>query len=68
MLDVPLVSADAEIARGAAAKFPVRSADLTPGLAGPALGAALKSLEARWVASDLKLSREEFLAAWQNEG
>jgi poly(A) polymerase len=32
-----------------------------PGLQGPALGARLKELEARWIASDFALSREALL-------
>jgi poly(A) polymerase len=52
---------EAEIARGAAARFPVRPADLMPRLQGPALGAALKEMEARWIASDLTLTREDLL-------
>jgi len=67
VLETPLVEADAEIARGAAAKFPVRSADLT-GLSGPALGAALKELEARWIASDLHLGRRELLDGRTKQG
>ena len=50
---------EAEIARGAAARFPVRAADLD--LEGPALGAMLKRLEASWVASDFTLEREALL-------
>lgn len=48
------------ILRGAEARFPVTAADL-PDLAGPALGARLKELRARWLASDLRLSRDELL-------
>jgi poly(A) polymerase len=51
---------EAEIARGAAACFPVSAADLD--LEGPALGAALKRFEARWLASDLSLGRATLLA------
>ena len=51
----------ADVARGAAARFPVAAADL-PNLSGPALGARLKDLRARWLNSDLRLSREELLA------
>ncbi len=50
-----------EIARGAAAQFPVRSADLMPALQGPALGARLRALQEDWLASDLTLSRAELL-------
>jgi poly(A) polymerase len=56
--------AEAEIARGAAARFPVRARDLTvrdPGLNGPALGAALAAVKARWLASDLRLGRDALL-------
>ena len=50
------------IARGAAARLPVTAADLMPALSGPALGGALKEIEARWLASDFTLSREALLA------
>jgi poly(A) polymerase len=49
-----------DIARGAAAQFPICAADL-PDLAGPALGAELKRLESLWLAADLRLLREELL-------
>lgn len=52
---------DAEIARGGAARFPVAAADLP--LRGPKLGAALRALEARWIASDFRLGRDDLLAA-----
>ena len=51
----------AEVARGAAARFPVKAADLMPALAGPALGARLSELEARWIGSDFRLSRADLL-------
>jgi poly(A) polymerase len=50
-----------DIARGAAATFPVAAADLMPGLQGEALGARLKELQARWMASDLTLDRDGLL-------
>jgi len=50
-----------EIAKGAAATFPISAADLMPGLQGAALGARLKSLEAAWVASGFALSRDALL-------
>jgi poly(A) polymerase len=55
---------DAEIARGAAARFPVTARDLmhaghTPG---PGLGAALAGLKAAWIASDLRAGRAALLA------
>ncbi|NHB75980.1 CCA tRNA nucleotidyltransferase [Rhodobacter calidifons] len=51
----------AEARRGATARFPVTAADLMPGLQGEVLGARLKALETRWLASDLTLSREDLL-------
>lgn len=51
----------AEVARGAAATFPVTAADLMPALQGQALGARLATLEARWLASGLTASREDLL-------
>ncbi|MBY0398077.1 MAG: CCA tRNA nucleotidyltransferase, partial [Thermoleophilia bacterium] len=51
----------AEVARGAAQKLPVRAADLAP-LAGAALGARLKEIEARWIASGFSLSRRQLLS------
>ncbi len=52
----------AEIAHGSAAHFPVRARDLMPALSGAALGARMKELEERWLASGLRLSREQLLA------
>jgi len=52
---------ESEITRGAAAHFPVTSADLMPALQGPALGARLKELESRWLASNLTLTRAQLL-------
>lgn len=49
-----------EVARGAAARFPVVAADLEP-LAGKALGARLKELEAQWLAGGLRASKQELL-------
>lgn len=61
LVEQPLPEAwEAEVARGAAAVFPVRAADL-PALSGPALGAKLKELEARWLQADLRPSRAELL-------
>jgi poly(A) polymerase len=50
-----------EVARGAAATFPVTAADLMPVLQGEALGARLKALEATWLASDLTATRRDLL-------
>ncbi|TKA95670.1 CCA tRNA nucleotidyltransferase, partial [Cereibacter changlensis] len=45
----------------AAAKLPVSAADLMPALQGAALGARLREIEARWIASGFRLSREALL-------
>jgi poly(A) polymerase len=52
----------ADLARGAAARFPVAADDLMPGLAGPALGQRLRLLEDRWIASGFTLDRAALLA------
>lgn len=49
-----------EVQRGARARFPVKAADL-PKLQGAALGECLKTLQARWLASDLRLSKSALL-------
>ncbi|MBN2907332.1 MAG: CCA tRNA nucleotidyltransferase [Rhodobacteraceae bacterium] len=58
---VPDPDARADIAHGAAARFPVTAQDLMPALSGPELGARLKELEARWIASGFTLSRQQLL-------
>jgi len=58
----PDPAAEAEIAKGATAIFPVKPADLMPDLQGPALGETLKALEARWIASGFTLTRDELLS------
>ncbi|MFM2350623.1 MAG: hypothetical protein RIR04_1589 [Pseudomonadota bacterium] len=63
LLESPLPAQwHADVARGASSRFPVNAADLMPALAGPALGAKLAELESLWLASDLRLSREDLLA------
>ncbi|MFW8633875.1 CCA tRNA nucleotidyltransferase [Cribrihabitans pelagius] len=57
----PSPGLETEIARGAAAKFPLTARDLMPALKGPALGKALKKLEAEWIASGFTLGRDELL-------
>lgn len=47
------------IARGASATFPIRAADLMDRFEGPALGAKLKDLESRWVASGFTLTADQ---------
>ncbi|MEI4485334.1 CCA tRNA nucleotidyltransferase [Frigidibacter sp. MR17.14] len=62
LLEMPPEDAGAEIARGAAATLPVSAADYAArGLAGPALGQALKDAEARWSASNLTATRDDLL-------
>jgi poly(A) polymerase len=50
-----------DVARGAASVMPVTAIDLMPDLKGAALGARLKEIEARWLASDLRLTRADLL-------
>ena len=52
---------DAVLAVGAAAEFPLKPRDLMPGLQGKALGERLAALEARWIASGFRLTRDELL-------
>ncbi len=54
--------AAAELRHGASAEFPISATDLMPALSGPALGARLRELEDRWIASGFALSREQLLA------
>lgn len=61
MEGLPPAGWQADVARGAAATLPVAAADLQPALQGPALGARLREIRARWLASDLKLGRAELL-------
>lgn len=56
----PPAALEAELARGGAARLPVRAADLP--LRGRALGAALDRIEADWIASDFRLTADELLA------
>jgi poly(A) polymerase len=56
----PVSLQNAEI--GAQAQFPIRAADLADRFSGPALGAALREREARWIASGFALSRAALLA------
>jgi poly(A) polymerase len=51
----------AEVTRGATATFPVTAADLMPSLAGAALGDRLKQLQAQWLATGLRLTRDDLL-------
>ncbi len=51
----------AEIQRGAQSMFPVKAADLMPELEGPALGQRLKTLQYRWLDSNLTLTKAALL-------
>jgi poly(A) polymerase len=53
---------DQDLARGAAAVFPVTATDLMEHYRGPALGQRLKALEEAWLASDLTLGKAALLA------
>jgi poly(A) polymerase len=57
----PAPGTRAAIARGAAAVFPIKPADLMPQLQGAALGQALTSLETDWIASGFALDRDALL-------
>ena len=49
------------IQSGAEATFPVAAKDLMPAFEGPALGAQLRALEDRWIASGFTLDRQALL-------
>ena len=62
LTETPLPDGWAEaVSKGAEARFPVSAADLMPRLTGPALGRRLAELEARWIASDFTLGRDDLL-------
>lgn len=62
MLEVPLNLADLEAAKiAAAATCPVTAIDLMPACSGAALGAKLREIEARWIASGFTLTRSDLL-------
>ncbi len=48
-------------ADGAAMVFPIKAADLMPGLKGVALGKRMKELEVNWIASDFQMTRDQLL-------
>ncbi len=57
-----LLQADLDLAHfGAQQSLPVSAHDLMPALQGPALGARLRDIEARWVASGFALTRDDLL-------
>jgi len=47
--------------RGDAAKFPISAADLMPTFSGKALGDQIRKLEATWIASDFRMSKDDLL-------
>lgn len=51
-----------DIGRGATAQFPLRASDLADRFEGPALGAALRAAEDRWIASGFSLDRTALLS------
>lgn len=60
VFQTPVQSADDVAARhGSAAVFPIKAADLMPGLKGPALGKKLAELEAIWIASGFAQTRDQ---------
>ena len=60
----PVLLSDLDaIYTGAAAVFPLKAADLMPAYEGKALGQRLADLEARWIASNFGMSREELMTA-----
>jgi poly(A) polymerase len=62
LLETPLDPESLSVARAAAEHvFPVKSADLMPEYTGPALGAKLRELEDRWIASGFSLTKSELL-------
>ena len=62
LLETPLpLDWHGEVQRGVQSVFPISAADLMPALTGPALGARLKTLQARWLASGLRLDRTALL-------
>jgi poly(A) polymerase len=62
MLEQPLPpDLEDRVALGAGATFPVTARDLMPDYQGAALGETLRDLEARWIASDFTLTRNDLL-------
>jgi poly(A) polymerase len=52
---------EARLATGGSAEFPLRAKDLMPNYLGAALGAKLRELEDRWIASGFVLTRDDLL-------
>ena len=63
LFEQPPVALDIAAAQaGARAVFPIKAADLMPGLSGPALGARLSALESAWIDSGFALSKADLLS------
>ncbi len=60
LMGVPMTDGPA-VAKGAAAKFPVKAADLMPTYQGAQLGLRLKQLEKRWIEAQFSPTREDLL-------
>ncbi len=63
LLEAPLdPSAIGQAQSGAAAKFPIKAADLMPAMQGAALGKMLSELETKWIISGFALTKDQLLA------
>lgn len=63
LLEQPWNDGDSEpLRKGAAARFPLKAADLMPDYEGPQLGERLRELEQRWITSGFTLTRDDLLA------
>ncbi|MCF6317182.1 MAG: CCA tRNA nucleotidyltransferase [Marinosulfonomonas sp.] len=63
LLETPLdPSAFDQAQHGAAAKFPIKAADLMPAMQGAALGKMLSELETKWISSGFTLTKDQLLA------
>jgi poly(A) polymerase len=58
----PSAELQMSLIKASQARFPVKAADLMPGLEGAALGEKLKQLEDRWIASGFTTSKDALLA------
>ena len=62
LLETPLSpQLEPSIALGASAKFPISAQDLLPFVQGAALGHALKTLEAEWIASRFQIDKQDLI-------
>ncbi|MBT8153575.1 CCA tRNA nucleotidyltransferase [Epibacterium ulvae] len=64
LLESPLsVDLQDALVKGSSASFPIQASDLMPEITGPALGVALKKLEATWIDSRFQMDRDALLSA-----